>query len=371
MIEYRLTFHAVERLVQRLDKAISLCPNLEFYKEKDCSTYKKFFNSLIKDSSEDKSFINNTARMIEFYEKYGYDFDYLFMPHKEYSIQFVLKKKRDEKQFLLVTVVPYQQKKSLIKKKKIRTLFNDNTIEHTTHEKSILQLLECNENAQLKKELLSLLGTVQSEKISNKTFRVFHNNFAYEVNEYPQDIKIIDFYPKNSNILKKLKFNTLFAFIENLENIYGKQKIGENKYSIQFDSFHIDYVKFNKHLHIDATHEYKNMHMIIESRKADWSLMHHDIYYLNIHNIHFYFTIIGGSIHVLNAQAPHNVDKEIENQLIWLKDNTAIVIEQTYSKKCKIYCATIHEQLYYFFFHESTISIIDTQKNGISQPSSM
>lgn len=108
-IQYNITYHAIERLQERFSTFTSQIPILQNWKrEQGLNKIKPFFNDMLKLTEENRSYLNNSAYMINLYEKYGYDMEYCFLEFKEKNILFLLTKTRSAKQYMLVTLMPIE-----------------------------------------------------------------------------------------------------------------------------------------------------------------------------------------------------------------------------------------------------------------------
>lgn len=106
-IKYNITYHAIERLQQRFGAFCSEIPLLKNWKrEQGITQLKSLFNDMLSFTEENKSYQNNSAYMIDLYEKYGYDTEYCFLELKEKNILFILTKARSAKEYMLVTLMP-------------------------------------------------------------------------------------------------------------------------------------------------------------------------------------------------------------------------------------------------------------------------
>lgn len=80
------------------------------------------FKKILKESSENKSILNDTGYMAEyFWDKYGYDSEYQFFESDKYQTKLVFLKQRHQKSFTLVTVVPFRGKQKTNKWAKLAT----------------------------------------------------------------------------------------------------------------------------------------------------------------------------------------------------------------------------------------------------------
>jgi hypothetical protein len=106
-LEFYITFHAVERLQERFPLFCKQFPELCSWKRpNNPNNLLTLFKNFIAESTENKSYLNNSANMIKMYEKYGYDNDYSFLEHNKEGILFILSKKRKENTYALLTVMP-------------------------------------------------------------------------------------------------------------------------------------------------------------------------------------------------------------------------------------------------------------------------
>lgn len=113
-IKYNMTYHAVERLQQRFGAFCTEIPLLKNWKrEQGLGQLKPLFNDMLDFAEENKSYQNNSAYMIDLYEKYGYDTEYCFLELKEKNILFILAKARSAKEYMLVTLMPMDYRPSV------------------------------------------------------------------------------------------------------------------------------------------------------------------------------------------------------------------------------------------------------------------
>lgn len=106
-MKFFLTNHAVERIRERFPVFCQDFPTLKNWTHSQgLDVLYSIFKKILKDCEENNSFLNNTNYMIHLYEKYGYDTEYKMLEIKNEAIVFVLAKKRSEKTFRIVTIVP-------------------------------------------------------------------------------------------------------------------------------------------------------------------------------------------------------------------------------------------------------------------------
>jgi hypothetical protein len=106
-MKYNITYHAVERLLERFPHMCQYYPEImSWTKEKGLACLKNCFNDMLSYCEENKSFINNTAYMVDLYQRYGYDCDYKLLELQKENMLFVFTKKNNEDKFILVTLMP-------------------------------------------------------------------------------------------------------------------------------------------------------------------------------------------------------------------------------------------------------------------------
>lgn len=110
-MKYNLTYHAVERLQERFPHMCNYYPEMQNWTRKDgLSHLKSCFNDMLSYCEENKSYLNNTSYMVDFYDKYGYDCEYKFMELKQENMLFLLVKQRSENNYTMVTLMPTEYK---------------------------------------------------------------------------------------------------------------------------------------------------------------------------------------------------------------------------------------------------------------------
>lgn len=105
-MKYFLTLHSVERLIERAPTFIKKYPELKGWKRaQGVGHLKGVFDKVLENTEEDRSFLNNTAYMCDYYERYGYDSEFAFYKWKEEGIIFVFVKDKDKDLFRMVTTL--------------------------------------------------------------------------------------------------------------------------------------------------------------------------------------------------------------------------------------------------------------------------
>ena len=109
MKNFRLTKHAIDRLIERAPQVVDIWPYLKTWdRNKAPHKFIAAFHEILEKSSENKSIINNTGYMASHYwEKYGFDNEFKFFENQDFKVKFVFVKKRGEIDFNLATVTPF------------------------------------------------------------------------------------------------------------------------------------------------------------------------------------------------------------------------------------------------------------------------
>ncbi len=111
---YNLTRHAVERLMERFPH-IAKKRNLDYLlntKNVKIDQYFDIFNDLCKESTENKSILNNSIFMVTYYEKYGWNVQFKFLEHPEHNLLMIFAKESWSQCYSLITVIPSSYWKS-------------------------------------------------------------------------------------------------------------------------------------------------------------------------------------------------------------------------------------------------------------------
>lgn len=109
MENFRLTKHAIDRLIERAPKVLEIWPYLKSWsRHKNPHDFRGAFHEILQKSSENKSLINDTGYMANYYwDKYGFDSEFKFFENQDFKIKFVFVKHRGELDFNLATVAPF------------------------------------------------------------------------------------------------------------------------------------------------------------------------------------------------------------------------------------------------------------------------
>jgi len=212
-LNYKLTFHAVERLQERFPQ---FCNNIieikTWERNQGFAPIKYIFNQIFEDCQENKSYLNNTENMLKLYENYGFNSDYVFLELKKENILFLLTKNRNEDVYNLVTIMP-NSFRPLVQNVKYKAkpgnneLSNYEEIELEQHQPSYI------DNIIMKEKLIELVenNTARRLQIISKTqakYNAITNNNSYEfiysknrINE--KNIEILSIKPNPINIHKK------------------------------------------------------------------------------------------------------------------------------------------------------------------------
>jgi hypothetical protein len=123
MENFRLTKHAIDRLIERAPKVLDIWPYLKSWdRNKNPHNFRGAFYEILEKSSENKSLINDTGYMASHYwDKYGFDSEFKFFENQDFKIKFVFVKNRGELDFNLATVTPFHGVQKTNKWAKIQT----------------------------------------------------------------------------------------------------------------------------------------------------------------------------------------------------------------------------------------------------------
>lgn len=269
MFNFKLTKHAIDRTKERFPH---FCENMEILKNwKQNNGLKEIyplFSELLKNSNENKSFINNTKYMVHLYEKYGFDIDHKFLENKEKNMTFVMVKNRNEEKFSLVTVVPINFRPTLnhkkySNKKTKEEIKKDNVLYyHTKYNESIQNFVKYEEDKieNKLKEFVDMEYQINT-MVKNKQYKLLKENKFYIKKD--EEICIFDFNDKNEINFDNLKKYELFDKNNNLEEdckkmfindylndnksinhkFYISKKVLICKYSFKNEIYHIVFIK--------------------------------------------------------------------------------------------------------------------------------
>lgn len=256
-MKYFLTYHAVERFQERFGTLCAKISQLKNWnREQGLTHIKPLFDKMVESSTENRSYINNTAYMVQLYEKYGYDEDYCFLEMAEADVLFLLVKNRSEKIYKLVTVMPSQYRPSVKNIKFNNTLtkedkFNKFVLEWYDNIASKLEktpILVVNNSTNAVKEKLSpncdlyyqLLQALQNnktsvvERISNTkcihscVIEIMEYDFIYSNNVGQKEIYLIT--------VRRINEKEYTKEIEKDTDLYLQvsKKISDNKYTLLY-----------------------------------------------------------------------------------------------------------------------------------------
>lgn len=216
-MNYYITKHAVERLKERFEDLWESIPQFKNWnKWKDPNKFKSIFNEWIVKSKENRSYINNTSKMIEFYEKYGYDTDYKFLECPDEKILFIFTKGRQMEKYALVTLV--ELGKRVIKKYEYKQREKkENKVTQrllSKYEKEYTSLITSEHLIQEKllKEFLNKKGQHDNLNLEKRHSIVIGDKkytFKYNEKEYfiENKIKIIDVSPISEDGIKEMPYD--------------------------------------------------------------------------------------------------------------------------------------------------------------------
>jgi hypothetical protein len=265
--------HSVVRLLERFeDDVAKYNATLLNWKTKDSvKEFFPFFKFIISDCSENRAINNNTAKMIPYYEKFGFDCEFVWMENPHYSMLLLFKKEKATKdKFTLITVLPtsyrvkYARNTIQIKEKKedrktkqllhdyskLKKQYGENVFEpinatvdttHSTVEKTSLKEEKANQLIDLSSTDYQHYidkGFLDPNSIEHKKF--FQLTINYTINQEKESIYLAH------KVGKKAKFWHLT--LENKKcTIFARQnkKIGWLFYVVN-DNEHMDLAKINK-----------------------------------------------------------------------------------------------------------------------------
>lgn len=175
-IQYFLTYHAIERFQERFPEITKEDNTLKQWKRpKDVNCVKDFFDRLVKESEENRSYFNNTKYMVGIYETYGYNAEFKFLENLEHGILFVIAKERNENHCRLVTVMPTEYKKKFALN---HIKYNEKEKKEEKKQKKILEIYNHYQKTILsfENESLSIIDRLtELEKINN--FHIQHDTY--------------------------------------------------------------------------------------------------------------------------------------------------------------------------------------------------
>lgn len=122
-MEFKLTYHAIERLIERMVDSVKIFPELENFAKNhnsNCHIKKNVFSIIIDNSQQNKSMINNTEFMINYYERYGYENRFLFLDSVKYGVRLVFSINDDEENVLVTVVALKTILKTMLPKKETK-----------------------------------------------------------------------------------------------------------------------------------------------------------------------------------------------------------------------------------------------------------
>lgn len=256
-MKYFLTYHAVERFQERFGTLCAKIPQLKVWsREQGLNHVKPLFDKMIESCTENRSYINNTAYMVQLYEKYGYDEDYCFLEMLEADILFLLVKNRSQKIYKLVTIMPSEYRPGV---KNIK--FNQTLKKEDKFNKFVLDWYE-NISAKLENTPTLIVNhstNAMKEKLSpkselyNQLLDALNNNKTSVVERISNSkcihsciIKTMeyDFIYSNNNGDKEIYLNTVRRItaseytkeVEKDTELYKElnKKISDNKYTILY-----------------------------------------------------------------------------------------------------------------------------------------
>lgn len=107
---FTISLHSATRLIERFNESISnYNESLKDWKKgESLKSFYPFLKRIIHQSIEHRAFINNQAKMIPYYEKYGFDCDFIWLENKVNNMLLLFKKEvlAEKDRFLLLTVLP-------------------------------------------------------------------------------------------------------------------------------------------------------------------------------------------------------------------------------------------------------------------------
>ncbi len=235
-MKFFLTNHAVDRIKERFPMFCQEFSELKDWNIKDgLNNLYPIFTKIMEGCQENNSFLNNTLYMVRLYEKYGFDLEYKMMELKNESIVFVLAKKRSEKTFRIVTIVPNQfvpkvaNKKFSDKKKKEEIIREKVLRVHDMYAESIKNFVQkkvvqkVDETFFDSEEAIKIaIANNQHKKINEEEFcsRYEDDIFTFKlIGDKIKDINKYHLFDKRNEPGLKIKKQFFNDFLDQKENI--------------------------------------------------------------------------------------------------------------------------------------------------------
>lgn len=123
MEQFRLTKHAIDRLIERAPKVLEIWPYLKKWdRNKNPNNFSGAFYEILNKSSENRSIINNTGYIAtNYWDKYGFDSEFRFFENQDFKVKLVFVKNRGDLDFVLATVAPFNGVQKINKWAQIQT----------------------------------------------------------------------------------------------------------------------------------------------------------------------------------------------------------------------------------------------------------
>ncbi len=240
MTNFIFTNHFIKRFRERIDpkeKIIAYNEQVSYHLQP--KEVKEFFHQLLKNSDVNNSLLNDTAWLVQFYEKYGFDAQFKFIDNEKYNMRCVTMKRPDDKYSVVTVYSPKKrilshQKKIMTKEDKeqlrINNFLNDNKISNLVN--SYIEIEQEYQKFQdIQKEKLKLK---KSEKQKENELEIL----LYEKKFYFSDLYLnsVPSIPNFSLLAKDNKNQTLCLLEENKNLLlYGYDK-SLSKHELLFSS---------------------------------------------------------------------------------------------------------------------------------------
>lgn len=215
-VQYFLTYHAIERFQERFPEAIKDNNTVKNWKRPtDVNCIKHFFDDLLNESKENRSYFNNTKYMVNMYETYGYETEYKFFENLKLGVLFVIAKERNESHYRLVTVMPTEFKKKFALN---HIKYNEKEKKEEKHQKKLLEIYDHFQQSTLtfeNKNLSTIDRLTELEKQDNFTIL-----YSQHLSEFLNDLtKLLQQKNKKGTILEFKSKHYSYTFIKPQDDI--------------------------------------------------------------------------------------------------------------------------------------------------------
>lgn len=134
-----ITAHAVDRFLERFPRLANELrlrrEDFSRYSARNCRMWEEGFKPLLKESTENRSLFNNTAFMVGYYERYGYDQRFCIVDNERIRARFVLCQNPETEVFSVVTVIGME-----LNRVRQNIKYNKNVQEEQAKEKKAIQV---------------------------------------------------------------------------------------------------------------------------------------------------------------------------------------------------------------------------------------